>query len=110
MALLCHCRKFRDKISKLRGISSLCFELDVRKKRNRILKRGRGTHIDENPDEAEEIDTLTEILFGVMKEDWAAIKIQSLFRANLARTKSTSTRRLEGSYSNIYGSVDKEDL
>lgn len=104
LALLSAHSQFRDKMFKLRGTSVLSYEMDARKKKNRIHRR-RG---DGGTEEVS--DPYTEMLFVSMKRDWAAIKIQALFRAQQTRNKRKRNALVAGTrYSSIgdyYGSAD----
>jgi hypothetical protein len=62
--------------------------MDVRRKKIRALRRRA-----QDGDAQEDQDIHTEMLFAVMRDDWAAVKIQSLLRTNLVRTKTLRMSR-----------------
>jgi hypothetical protein len=71
--------KFREKLRKCRGINITVYEMDIRK-RHRALRRQGGEY-----DVPEDIST--DLLFAVLKKDWAATKIQAVYRAYIARKR-----------------------
>jgi hypothetical protein len=78
LAVLSAHPKFREKLRKVRGINITVYEIDSRRKL-RALRRLTEYDVPE--------DTATDLLFGVLKRDWAATKIQAVYRAFIARSR-----------------------
>lgn len=70
---------FCDRVRKCRGINIVVYEVDARKKQ-RLFQRKNHMHVEE--------DSATDRLFSVLKEDWAATRIQAMMRAYCARKKA----------------------
>lgn len=68
--------RFREKLRKARGINVTVYEIDARRKQ-RAIKRLTEYDVQE--------DLATDMLFNSLKKDWAATKIQAVFRAYVAR-------------------------
>ena len=84
---------FRDRVSKVRGVNALVYEIDVRR-REKAAKRMQRIHDTEE-------DTSTELLFVTFKEDWAATKIQAIMRANKIRNVELKERRRSISFDRL---------
>lgn len=78
MAVLSSHPKFRDKLRKSRGINITVYEMDSRRKQ-RAIRRLVEYDI--------EADASTDALYAVLKKDWAATKIQAVYRAFIARKR-----------------------
>lgn len=81
LAILSPHPKFREKLRKARAIATVVCEIDAR--RRMIPTRSRRDHhkFMESHDE----DVATMLLFAALKKDWAATKIQAVYRASLTR-------------------------
>jgi len=78
LSLLAGYAGFRERVRKCRGINVVVYELDVRKK-YRLFQRKNHMELEE--------DHATERLYAVLKEDWAAIRIQATCRSHLIRKR-----------------------
>lgn len=78
MAVLSVHPKFREKLRKSRGINITVYEMDSRRKQ-RAIKRLIEYDVQE--------DHATDALYSVLKKDWAATKIQAVYRAFIARKR-----------------------
>lgn len=78
LAVLSTHPKFREKLRKCRGINITVYEMDIRR-RHRAARRLVEYDVPE--------DTSTDLLFAVLKKDWAATKIQAVYRAFIARRR-----------------------
>ena len=76
--------KFRDKLRKIRAVNAVVYEIDARR-RLRTPSRLRDS-------EQQEEDIATEMLFTALKKDWAATKIQAVYRSSITRRFGPSHR------------------
>jgi hypothetical protein len=80
--------KFREKLRKARAIGTLVCEIDARRRVAPTHRRGGRGDKAESPEE----DISTLLLFGALKKDWAATKIQAVYRASITRRLGPSRR------------------
>jgi hypothetical protein len=78
IARLCNHKDFYVTLKKANGISLICTEIDIRKKKMKANRRNRAlASVDEDG---------TMALLKVMRRDWAACKIQGNYRLHLSET------------------------
>jgi hypothetical protein len=78
MSMLTGYPDFCDTIRKCRGINAMVYEVDVRKKW-KLFQRKHHMEVEE--------DSATDRLYAVLKEDWAATRIQAMCRSRAARKR-----------------------
>lgn len=79
--------KFREKLRQARAIGTLVCEIDARRRFTPAHRRR-----DHQSQDSVEENVSTLLLFGALKKDWAATKIQAVYRASITRRLGPSRR------------------
>lgn len=91
LAVLSTHQKFREKLRKARAISTLVCEIDARRRMLPSRSR-RDHHQHQHQGDRHDEDIATILLFAALKKDWAATKIQAVYRACLTRRHGFTKR------------------